>query len=119
MQNNKLILKEFIKILVQENINITGGPEPIRVGPAYLEKEAIMTRVQNIILDKAPQGTQSQAHFLDMLSQACDQMNNELSNECGETDVDKMADLSLTLNMVERTLMGIPHEIFFQAVSHR
>jgi len=84
---------------------------PVRMGDAYLWKEEAMQEVQRQMLEMAPQGVHSQGEYIDIMEKALVQVDGTLRNKI--TDEGMMADVELTLSMIERTLRMIPHQVFF------
>lgn len=81
------------------------------IGKAYLWKEELMQAVQAEIERIAPQGVSSQEQFADTISKAIQSIDKE--QRLRASSEAEMADIELTLNMVERTLKMIPHQVFF------
>ena len=84
---------------------------PVRMGDAYLWKEQAMQEVQRQMLEMAPQGVHSQGEYIDIMEKALKAVDENLRNKI--TDEGMMADIELTLSMIERTLRMIPHQVFF------
>lgn len=84
------------------------------IGKAYLWKEKLMSAVQAAIVDLAPQGVASQAEFSDLIDKAVGQVDKETRLEAPLEA--EMADIELTLGMIERTLKMVPHSIFFASL---
>lgn len=84
------------------------------IGKAYLWKEKLMTAVQDKVLELAPQGSSSQQDFVEVVQKAIEAVTRD-SKEwvSGEAEA---ADIDLTLGMIEKTLLMIPYQVFFQAV---
>jgi len=83
------------------------------IGKAYLWKETLMKAVQDTILELAPDGVNSQAEFVELVSQAIQAVDTSQRNSVGLEA--EMADVELTLGMIERTLKMIPHQVFFSS----
>ena len=81
------------------------------IGKAYLWKEELMRAVQDEIMRIAPQGVSSQEQFADTIAKAIQAIDKE--QRVSASHEAEMADIELTLNMIERTLRMIPHQIFF------
>ncbi len=91
-----------------------GGVTQARMGDAYFFKEKIMQEVQRRILEMAPHGVQSQGEFLELLEKAlnsADEDYKKVASSSGDESV--MADIQLTLAMIERTLRMVPFQVFF------
>lgn len=99
--------------LYEEIEEIIDGPSPIPISSAYLEKDQVMDRVQELILNMAPTGLQSQNEFTDILNMAIKQAQKEFYAKAN--GLDERADFDLTLSMAERTLRSIPYYVFFAA----
>ncbi|MFA6049976.1 MAG: hypothetical protein WC761_02160 [Candidatus Paceibacterota bacterium] len=84
---------------------------PVRMGDAYLWKEQIMTQVQGVINELAPDGVNSQGEYLAILDKALNQVDQDMRSQA--QDEGMMADIELTLSMIERTMRMIPFQVFF------
>lgn len=81
------------------------------IGKAYLWKERLMQDVQEEIVNLAPHGVSSQEQFADIIAKAIQLIDKEQREKVSSEA--EMADVELTLNMIEKTLMMIPHQVFF------
>lgn len=88
---------------------------PVRMGDAYLWKEQTMQEVQRIMQQLAPQGVHSQGEYIDILEKAIAQVDEMMRQKI--TDEAEMADVELTMSMIERTLRMVPHQVFFAQVA--
>lgn len=82
-----------------------------QIGKAYLWKEKLMRDVQDTVLELAPQGVNSQGEFAEIVSKAIQAVDTE--QRASASHEAQMADVELTLGMIERTLKMIPFQVFF------
>lgn len=88
-----------------------GGVSPVRMGAAYFQKEELMQQVQKVVADLAPNGVQSQAEYLGLLDKALDQVVKD--SKARSDDPALLADIDLTIAMIERSLRMVPFQVFF------
>ena len=84
---------------------------PVRIGSAYLWKEALREKVQQTIKDLAPHGVSSQGEYLELLNQALNLVSEQFKKQT--SDEAMLADLDLTTSMIERTLRMVPYQVIF------
>jgi len=83
------------------------GPDPNPIGKLYFKRSEIFHRIEAKMREMAPDGVSSQHQFVEILEQAINTVNDELSREYSP---DEMADIVLTIGDVERELMFTPYQ---------
>ena len=91
---------------------LTEQVSPVPIGKAYLWKEEIMKKVQETMAEMAPNGVGSQGEFTELLEKVLNIIQDEAKAEFSQDEA-KVADIELTLSMIERSLGMVPFQVFF------
>lgn len=110
-----MLIEKYITLILEEEI-ASKGPSPVQIGSLYLHKEELMQEVQKTMNDLAPQGVNSQGEYIEILEKALNQVDQKMHAGGIGPNSEKeamVADMELTLSMIERTLRMIPYQVFF------
>lgn len=90
---------------MEQNVPISipnAGPDPNAIGKLYFKRSEIFERIIAKMREMAPDGVSSQHQFVEILEQAINTINDELTREYSP---DEMADIVLTINAIQNKLM--------------
>lgn len=110
MKLNREHLREFIKSVISEEMNV-GGVSPFPIGKAYLNRNQIKDMVLSRLLELSPHGPPSVQEFEVLLDKVLNEVSKALFTQNRSSEV--QSDIVLTINDIQRELLSTPIESIF------